>query len=88
MAENLVKFVYAASATPEQIAAFSPDTLYFIGGASAGEGGKRAVLRVEGIVVHRAVGLGHRSGIDVGHILCLVGVHHFKGESGRAAVTA
>lgn len=40
MAENLVKFVYAASATPEQIAAFSADTLYFIGGATAGEGGK------------------------------------------------
>lgn len=40
MAENLVKFVYAASATPEQIAAFSSDTLYFIGGATAGDGGK------------------------------------------------
>ncbi|MBR6529625.1 MAG: hypothetical protein IKT62_06265 [Firmicutes bacterium] len=40
MADNLVKFVYAASATSDQIAAFSPDTLYFIGGSTAGEGGK------------------------------------------------
>ena len=40
MATNLVKFVYAASATAEQIEAFSPDTLYFIGGAAAGDGGK------------------------------------------------
>jgi len=29
--ENLVKFVYAASATPEQIAAFNANTIYFIG---------------------------------------------------------
>ena len=31
MAANLVKFVYAASATPEQIAAFDNNTIYFIG---------------------------------------------------------
>ena len=31
MAANLVKFVYAASATPEQIAAFDSNTIYFIG---------------------------------------------------------
>ena len=31
MANNLVKFVYAASATPEQIAAFDSNTIYFIG---------------------------------------------------------
>lgn len=31
MAANLVKFVYAASATPEQIAAFDANTIYFIG---------------------------------------------------------
>lgn len=30
-ANNLVKFVYAASATPEQIAAFDSNTIYFIG---------------------------------------------------------
>lgn len=40
MPNNLVKFVYAASATPEQIANFSADTLYFVGAAGAGEGGK------------------------------------------------
>jgi hypothetical protein len=31
MAANLVKFVYAASATPQQIAAFDSNTIYFIG---------------------------------------------------------
>ena len=31
MAANLVTFVYAASATPEQIAAFDSNTIYFIG---------------------------------------------------------
>lgn len=40
MADNLVKFVYAASATAEQIAAFDANTIYFVGGAGAGAGGK------------------------------------------------
>lgn len=40
MADNLVKFVYAASATAEQIAAFDPNTIYFVGASGAGEGGK------------------------------------------------
>lgn len=40
MADNLVKFVYAASATPEQIANFDANTIYFIGGSGAGEGGR------------------------------------------------
>lgn len=31
MPANLVRFVYAASATPEQIAAFNANTIYFIG---------------------------------------------------------
>lgn len=40
IADNLVKFVYAASATPEQIASFDANTIYFIGGSGAGEGGR------------------------------------------------
>ena len=30
MPANLVKFVYAASATPQQIAAFDNNTIYFM----------------------------------------------------------
>ena len=40
MADNLVKFVYAASATAEQIAAFDSNTIYFVGASGAGTGGK------------------------------------------------
>lgn len=40
MADNLVKFVYAATATAEQIAAFDANTIYFVGSAGAGAGGK------------------------------------------------
>ena len=40
MADNLVKFVYAASATAEQIAAFDSNTIYFVGASGAGAGGK------------------------------------------------
>lgn len=36
MPNNLVKFVYAATATPEQIAAFNADTIYFIGSGANG----------------------------------------------------
>ena len=40
MADNLVKFVYAASATADQIAAFDSNTIYFVGASGAGKGGK------------------------------------------------
>lgn len=40
MADNLVKFVYAANATAEQIAAFDANTIYFVGSSGAGAGGK------------------------------------------------
>lgn len=40
MPSNLVSFVYAASATPEQIAAFDANTIYFVGASGAGTGGR------------------------------------------------
>lgn len=40
MADNLVKFVYAASATADQIAAFDSNTIYFVGASGSGKGGK------------------------------------------------
>lgn len=40
MPSNLVSFVYAASATPEQIAAFDANTIYFVGASGSGTGGR------------------------------------------------
>ena len=40
MPSNLVSFVYAPSATAEQIAAFDANTIYFVGASGSGTGGR------------------------------------------------
>lgn len=40
MPSNLVSFVYAPSATAEQIAAFDTNTIYFVGASGSGTGGR------------------------------------------------